>query len=161
MPEEIVEDTILHEMIHYFIGVNHLEDASDHGPVFQHIMKSINDRYERHINISHHESEEQSQQAYDNRSHWHVIAVVSFDNGRKGIKVLPRVIPKILSYYNKIITLKGVLRIDLFMSNNVYFNRFPSSTALNLFFLDKDEIEQNLKNAEKMKCDGQKVTMGI
>ena len=45
LPEEEIEDTIIHEMIHYFIGINRLEDSSSHGPMFQHLMNSINEKY--------------------------------------------------------------------------------------------------------------------
>ena len=34
LPDEEIEDTIIHEMIHYFIGYNQLEDASAHGPTY-------------------------------------------------------------------------------------------------------------------------------
>lgn len=52
MPEELIEDTILHEMIHYFIAVNQLRDARTHGPLFRREMKRINEIGGRHISIS-------------------------------------------------------------------------------------------------------------
>ena len=38
LPEQELEDTIIHEMIHYYIGYNKLEDASSHGPLFLQMM---------------------------------------------------------------------------------------------------------------------------
>ena len=52
LPEHEVEDTIIHEMIHYFIGWKQLEDTSSHGTIFRHIMNSINEKYGRHIRPS-------------------------------------------------------------------------------------------------------------
>lgn len=52
LPEELVEDTILHEMIHYYIAVNQLRDTSAHGRLFRQHMKRINAEGNRHITIS-------------------------------------------------------------------------------------------------------------
>jgi predicted SprT family Zn-dependent metalloprotease len=157
LPEEIVEDTIIHEMIHYFIGVNKLEDVSSHGPVFRHIMNSINERYGRHIKVSHKSTEEQTEQSYDTKQHWHVVAVVSFKNGKTGLKVLPRVLPRIINYNEKIGNSPQVEDIKFFMSDDIYFNRFPNSSALNARYVDKDEVMGHLGKAEKLRVEGDKV----
>lgn len=157
LPEQEIEDTIIHEMIHYFIGYNQLEDASAHGPMFLHMMNSINEKYGRHINVSHKSTEEQREQAVDTKPHWHVVAVVKFKNGRSGIKVLPRVQQRIVNYYNKIGTAREVVSIDLYMSNNIYFNRFPNSSALNVTYVDIEEINENIKGADVLQCDGKEV----
>lgn len=52
LPEELIQDTILHEMIHYYIAVNHLRDTSTHGQLFRREMKRINEQGNRHITIS-------------------------------------------------------------------------------------------------------------
>lgn len=53
LPEREVEDTIIHEMIHYYIGYNQLKDASAHGPLFLSIMNEINRKFGRHLTVSH------------------------------------------------------------------------------------------------------------
>ena len=52
LPEELIEDTILHEMIHYYIAVNQIRDTSAHGRLFRREMKRINAEGNRHITIS-------------------------------------------------------------------------------------------------------------
>ena len=52
LPEELIQDTILHEMIHYYIAINHLRDTSTHGRLFRSEMKRINAEGNRHITIS-------------------------------------------------------------------------------------------------------------
>ena len=52
LPEELIQDTILHEMIHYYIAVNHLRDTSTNGQLFRREMKRINEQGNRHITIS-------------------------------------------------------------------------------------------------------------
>lgn len=158
LPEREIEDTIIHEMIHYFIGVNRLEDSSSHGPMFQHLMKTINEKYGRNITISHKTTESQREELIDKKPHYHVVAVVSFTNGKTGIKVLPRVLPRILNYYNKVREQKTVVDIKLYMSNDIYFNRFPNSSALNVHYIEPAELEEHLKDAEVLGCDGKTIT---
>lgn len=157
MPEDQLEDTIIHEMIHYYIGHNRLEDASAHGPLFRSIMNEINRKFGRNLTVSHRSTKEQREQLQDKRSHYHVIAVVRFHDGRTGIKVLPRVVRSILYYYNNVLPNKDIASIQLFMSDNVFFNRYPNSSALKVHFLEADEIDKQQEGAEKMACDGQTI----
>ena len=157
LPEQEVEDTIIHEMIHYYIGYNRLKDDSAHGPLFLSIMNEINRKFGRNLTVSHKSTKEQREQLKDKRSHYHVIAVVRFHDGRTGIKVLPRVLRSILYYYNNVIGNKDIASIQLYMSNNVFFNRYPNSSALKVHFLEADEINRQLEGAEKMACDGKTI----
>lgn len=159
LPEEEIQDTIIHEMIHYFIGLNRLEDSSSHGPMFQHLMKTINEQYGRHITISHKGTKEEAEQAIDKRAKWHVIAVVSFFGGRKGIKVLPRVVERILAYNKGIAGGPGVERIDYFMSNDPFFNRFPNSAALNVYEVPQEDLDAHIVGAKKVIVTENKVSV--
>jgi len=157
LPEEEIEDTIIHEMIHYFIGLNRLEDSSTHGPMFQHLMKSINEKYGRHISISHKGTKEEVEQAIDKRAKWHVIAVVSFYGGRQGIKVLPRIVERILAYDKGMSAGQGVDRIDYYMSNDPFFNRFSNSAALNVYDIPKDDLNIHINGARSIKVTENRV----
>ncbi len=157
LPEREIEDTIIHEMIHYYIGYNRLEDASAHGPLFLGIMNEINRKFGRSITVSHKSTKEQREQLQDKRSRYHVIAVVRFHDGRTGIKVLPRVVRSILYYYNNVLANRQIASVQLFMSNNVFFNRYPNSSALKVHFLEADEINKQLEGAERMACDGKSI----
>ena len=157
LPEQELEDTIIHEMIHYYIGINQLNDTSAHGQIFRQIMDAINVRYGRHMTITHKVTKEQREQAYDKRQHWHVVAIVEFKNGKTGIKVLPRIVPRILNYYNKIGAINSVSQIKRYMSNDIFFNRFPNSGALNVTYVDRKELQEHLTDAEKLQCDGKKI----
>lgn len=154
LPEQDVEDTIIHEMIHYFIGYKKLEDSTSHGPIFLHIMNAINEKYGRSLTVSHVGTDEQNEEAYDKRHHWHVVAVVRFKDGKLGIKVLPRVIPKILNYYNAAQQHSGILSIVLYMTSEIFFNRYPCSSSLKVHYLDEDIIMGHLSDAEILECDG-------
>lgn len=154
LPENELEDIIIHEMIHYYIGYRQLDDTSTHGQLFMSIMSDINKRFGRHITVSHKSTPQQHEQLQDKRSRYHVVAVITFSDGRTGIKVLPRVLDSILRYYNAVTAVSDVQRVQLYMSCNVFFNRFPNSSALKVHFLDPEIIERELEGAEKMGCDG-------
>lgn len=157
LTEQEIEDTIIHEMIHYYILYFKLPDTGPHGKLFQEIMNGINQKYGRHLAISHKSTKAQREQAVDTRKRYHVIAVVSLHDGKTGIKVLPRVLPSILKYYNTILTSEQVDSIQLYMSCDIFFNRFPCSSAFNVIFLEQKEIMEHLKDAEKMECDGKAI----
>ena len=49
MAESLLEDTIIHEMIHYYILSNQLTDTSSHGKLFRQMMNDINARRDKII----------------------------------------------------------------------------------------------------------------
>lgn len=157
LPEDVVEDTIIHEMIHYYIFYFQLKDTSSHGQIFRSIMNSINARFGRHITISHKMTAEQREQTVDTRRRWHVVAVVNFYDGRKGVKVLPCIVQRITNYYKKVIAARQVAAIELYMTSDPFFNRFPCSSALNVCFHDENEVAEHLRGAERMECDGKEI----
>lgn len=145
LPESEVEDTIIHEMIHYYIDYNGIKDTSAHGQIFRQMMNDINARFGRHITITHKSTPEQRQQLVDTRKRWHVIAVVRFHDGRTGIKVLPRIRQRIVRYRNLILTSKEISGVELYLSNDPYFNAYPVSSALKVHIAEPTEFESHLQ----------------
>ncbi len=157
LPERELEDVLIHEMIHYYIGVNRLEDTSSHGPLFTHIMNSINKRFGRDIKVSFQGTKEQKELLVDKRRHIHVVALVKLHDGRTGMKVLPRVAPSILKFYNIISSSREVEAVELFMSDDILFNRYPNSSTPKMHLVDEAEIRSHLQDAVAMVCDGRKI----
>lgn len=154
LAEAEVEDIIIHEMIHYYIGYNKIVDTSAHGCVFRQLMNGINERFGRHIRVSHKLSKEEKEQLYGTKQRWRVVALVTFSDGRTGIKVLPRIVPKIVSYYNVVGRESSVECIELYATNHPFFNRYPSSSAFRVHYIDRVDAEKHLQGAEKLACDG-------
>lgn len=154
LPEREVEDILIHEMIHYYIGYHQLKDTSAHGQIFRQMMNEINTKLGRNLTVSHRSTKEQREELVDKKPRYHVIAVVTFHDGKTGIKVLPRVLQRILHYYNNVLANHSVHTVELYMSNNTFFNRYPNSGALKVHYLDIEEIRKNLEGAEKIECDG-------
>jgi hypothetical protein len=157
LPENVVEDTIIHEMIHYLILWSGLHDTSAHGDIFKSIMTSINTAYGRNITIRHSGSEEEKEQAVSTKRKWHVIAAVYLKSGKIGIKVLPRTMNKIIAYYNSATANREVAEVKLYLHDNPFFNRYPTSAALRMHEIERDLLESNLTNARKLKVNGSQV----
>lgn len=52
LDEKVWEDTIIHEMIHYYLAYTGQNDKTAHGRNFRAIMNDINSRFGRNITIS-------------------------------------------------------------------------------------------------------------
>lgn len=156
-PENVVEDTIIHEMIHYFILYHNLHDTSTHGEIFKSIMRSINSTYNRNLSVTHHQTAEERERAVDTRRSWHIIARVVFKNGKTGVKVLPRVIPKVLTYFRTVSTHPDVQGVELFLHDNPFFNRYPNSAALRVYDIDSEIFASNLEGARRLKVAGSSI----
>lgn len=147
LAKDELEDTVIHEMIHFFIAWNELTDSSTHGHLFKALMRSINDTHGRHITISHRLSHSQLATARATKKKWHVIAILHFSSGEKGVKVLPRVIPKIIDYYNQIIAASNIEEVDLYLHCDPFFNRYPTSVSRRCQLITQEEIDSHIKGA--------------
>lgn len=165
LPEQDVEDTIIHEMIHYFIAYNGLVDDSPHGRIFRTLMHSINTAYNRRITISHRGETAPARGGevaiagmHAPRAKWHIIAVVTYRDGRVGIKVLPRVVPKVIDYHRKVSRVPEISKVDLYLHNDPFFNVYPTSSALRVHIIDPEALLPHLTSARPLCIDGSRLT---
>lgn len=154
LPAEELDDVILHEMIHYYIGVNRLKDTSAHGKIFRSMMKDLNKGFGRNVSISHRLTQEQKQQMATAKRRWRMVAVIEFDDGRIGIKVIPRIKERILYYFNNVKRAKGVVAINIYQTDNPFFSQYPNSASLKYHYIDKTTLHEHLHKEEKVMCDG-------
>lgn len=157
LPENVIEDVIIHEMIHYLIFWMGLHDTSAHGDIFKAIMASINTAHGRNITVSHRYSAEEAAQAVSTKRAWHVIAAIYFKSGQAGVKVLSRNVAKILDYYKAVAAHPEVSEVRLYLHDNPFFNRYPTSGAFRIHDIDKGVLETNLVKARKLKVNGNQI----
>lgn len=162
-PECEVEDTLLHEMIHYYIGVNDMLDDAPHGRLFRALMQDINRRYGRHIVVSHRQTaasapatNDPSAPAYQSRrrSATCVVAVLNLKDGRCGFKVLPRTIHTIVAFYNTVRRSSDFKSIELYLTSHPYFGGYPRSGASYFHFVSDSNFHDYLKEAITIRCNG-------
>lgn len=157
MPEHDFEDVIIHEMIHLFIGLSGLEDTAPHGEIFRSVMRSINSTHNRNITVSYRATIEQKREAVSARPTWHVIAILRFHDGRTGIKVLPRVAPRIITYRDTLAAHPEIRSIELYLHNDPFFNRYPVSAALRFHSIDQETLSAHLDRARPLRIDGDRI----
>lgn len=138
------DDTILHEMIHLWIGVKGIRDTSTHGKVFRQMMNELNTRYGRHITISHKAAPGEAAVPAQRQRKTHLVALVTLKDGRCGIKIIPQSERSIRLFRRGMMRSGMVDSLNFRLSANPYFNRFPSSAALKVYFPPQDELDAAL-----------------
>lgn len=145
LPQSVLEDIIIHEMIHYYIAYNNIKDTSSHGEYFKKMMSEINSKYSRNISISHKISKDQHEALMTDKIKQHWIAIVSFIDGRVGFKVLPHTQYSKNRYYNSLRHNKAVKEVSFYKSDNPFFNKYPSSSASYVYFQNIETVYQLLQ----------------
>jgi hypothetical protein len=141
LPEAEVEDTLIHEMIHYFIAWKGLKDTSTHGRLFREMMKEINERHGRHITISHKTTPEELDR--DTRVRTHHVCVSQLADGRTAVTVCAstrvRAISRAFGWS------PTIRHTTWYTSTDPWFNRFPRCRTPKLFPVDPADLEPHLK----------------
>ena len=150
LPAEEWEDTVIHEMIHYHIWINGIRDTSAHGKVFQQMMADINEKYDRHITVSRRCTKEEREKAIDTTRKPHIVALVFFKDGRTGLKLLPRRADAISRYRRGLLLSGRISRIEFYLSDDPWFNRFPTSSALNVIWCKELEVREHLADVHSL-----------
>lgn len=141
LSESIIVDTIIHEMIHYYIFYHHLHDTSAHGVLFRKMMLLINDHYHRHITVSTRLKEADKEQAHlRERKRLHVVCISELNEGRVGVTVCAKTrvgeLNRLLPKYYTLTSLKWYITVDTF------FNRFPLSRTPKIYLITPEELAQ-------------------
>ena len=144
--EDEIIDTLLHEMIHLYISVNHLKDTSTHGVLFRKIMNELNTRYGRHITVSHHRTKEELEQ--DTQQRLHLLCVSTFNNGERGITIAAR--SRIFELWDRMKRFPKVTDTRWYVSDDPFFNRYPRSLTPKIYRISGSDLETHLKNAKPL-----------
>ena len=143
LPEAEIEDTLIHEMIHYKIALEGLQDTSTHGRLFRAMMKEINDRYGRHLSISHKAGPEELDR--DTRIRTHHVCVSRLADGRTAVTVAAGT--RVRSIRRAFKWSPTVRSSTWYRSTDPWFNRFPHCRSAKLFPVDPDTLQLHLKDA--------------
>ena len=148
LPEDELEDILLHEMIHYEILVNQRKDSSAHGRLFRARMQEINQAHGRHISVSHRHATPPVASPAEMKPQ--VVARVQMKDGRIGVKRLPADERRIRAYRRALLRSVDIAAVDVFWSDDPYFLRFPKSSALNVFFPKDPDLLTHFANARTL-----------
>lgn len=156
LPENELEDVIIHEMIHYYIAYKQIKDSSAHGKIFQRMMNEINKRYGRHIAISkRHTAIEQTNNA-STIGKPRYVCISQLSDGRIGVTVAAKT--RIFMLWKQIPMCFKIESCAWYFTSAPYFSRFPSSIKPKIYIGDRDEIIKSLKGAILLKNDEKRIT---
>lgn len=137
LEESVVEDTIIHEMIHYYILLNHMKDNSSHGLLFRSIMDDINQKYGRHITISHKMTPKEHDDNRDNKLR--VVGISTLCDGRIGVTVAAR--SRLLLIMNEMKEMPRVAFTKWYVTRDPYFSRFPKALKPKAYIVPSEIVE--------------------
>lgn len=143
-PEE-TDDIILHEMIHLDILCHQQHDDSAHGPLFRQRMKEINERFGRHITISH----KGKLQLNSEKKVQNIIAVAQLNDGTWTIS---RVSPSRFHELQRLLPRSFKLQsIAWYNTRNPFFCNYPRSLTPKLYRISKADLDKELQGAIEIK----------
>lgn len=148
LPESCLEDIIIHEMIHLYIGVKRLDDLSAHGPLFRKMMTDLNSRFDRHISVSVRlDSEKRDQLARKDHKRQTIVAAVEFTDGRYGFKVLPKVRKTVMQFAKGMKQVPNVKSLRIVVTSNPFFYDYPRSGRLAVHIVNEETLNTALEGS--------------
>ncbi|MCM1320200.1 MAG: SprT-like domain-containing protein [Muribaculaceae bacterium] len=140
IPQNQLEDILLHEMIHLAIDYARISDSGPHGHTFKTIMNTINKHFGRNISVRLKMKDvSEHTLATPTRSF-----VFTFHLNRTNRDAFMRCASTVvLKLYRQLKGLSDVSDIKLYLTFNPYFALYPNSRTLRYFILT-EEISQKL-----------------
>lgn len=153
LPEQEVEDTIIHEMIHYYILSNQMQDTSPHGELFIRKMQEINVKYDRNITVSHKATNEE--QDSDTEVREHLICVTHFTTGKFGITIVNK--SSLFRLWEELAKFPKVDKCDWYISKDPFYNRYPRASSAKVYSITRAELEEHNKDFQQLVRTGNNI----
>lgn len=150
LPEYEYIDTLIHEMIHYYIMSNDLEDDSPHGTLFRQKMSEITNKYGIRITIDYDPSEE-IQIATRTRNRF--ICVAETTDGHSYFAVVAK--NKLFEFWELIPQIEGVSDVHWYVSDRQIFENVPVAVSPALIPIDAGKIHHYLTGARELEKVGE------
>lgn len=147
--EELV-DTIVHEMIHYYIWYNRISDTAPHGTVFRTMMNSLNKSHG--LNMTVRKRMEAAELDTDTRQRPHLICITHWADGRRLITVCAQ--KKLFEIHDAFAACDRVLSMEWWWSADPWFNRFGSARTAKAMLIDPADYDTHVRTAVPCSCDG-------
>ena len=150
LPEIEYIDTIVHEMIHYYIELNDIQDDSPHGTMFRSIMKDISKKYGVRITIELNEEDEELIARKTDRARY--VCVVEDTDGNTSLAVVIR--DKVFQYWDLLRQHPDIVQMNWYISDRAIFERFPSRIKPVFVKMDAAKIHNYLFGAVELENTG-------
>lgn len=153
LDSDVVDDTILHEMIHYWILFNGIRDTSTHGEVFRRMMHDFNRRFGRKVTVSHRVTKEEMERNRERKSN--LVCISRLKDGSYGITVAART--RILELWDGLEAWDLVERSRWIFTEHPFFGNYPRSMKTKLYRVAPEELKKALDGARILQRNGKKI----
>lgn len=136
LDEKVLEDTVIHEMIHFLIAFRGLKDSSSHGPLFRKTMNDINNRFGRNITVSH-RCCKQELESDDKKGH-SIVCLCTMTDGRKLVCRVSQT--KVFEIHKAFQEWELVCKEEWFWIFGSYFNRYKRVITPRLYSVDSEGL---------------------
>ncbi len=150
LSEEEFVDTLVHEMIHYYIAYHHIEDTSTHGVEYCRIMNRIVKEHGVKVSLSFAPSEEEL--ATNLRPSWHYLCLFRNTKGQKCLAVVARTRLFLLWHAFDVCSQAG--NCQWYASSDSFFDKFRKSITPKYYIVDDLDVESHLENAYYLVHEG-------
>ena len=140
-------------MIHLYIASHQLKDSSSHGKVFRQMMNDLNQRFGRHITISHRKTKDELNQ--DTQRRQHLVCVSTLASGERGITIAAKSCLFLL--WDQMTKIPEVSSAVWYVSYDPYFNRFPRALTPKVYRISPSDLDLHLKAARPLVRQGRKI----
>jgi len=149
VPEEEYIDTIVHEMIHYYIFSNNIHDDSPHGTIFQAKAREIKEKYGIRVTVAY-EPTEEALIAKEDRQR--IILVIQDKDDKMYFGVVIK--NMIFKIWDALLKNDQNTTMKWFVSNRAIFGKFPTTTSPTLTYIDADKLHHYLTGAHELTREG-------
>lgn len=136
LKESVLEDVVIHEMIHFFIHYKKLKDSSSHGPQFRKLMNEINRGHGRKITVSHRCTKEELES--DSAKAHSIVCLCTMTDGRRLVCRVSQ--SKVFEIHRAFKEWDKVAREEWFWVYGSYFNRYRRVLTPRLFSVDEEGL---------------------
>lgn len=133
----ILEDVVIHEMIHYLIHYKKIKDTSSHGQHFRKLMTEINRRFGRHITVSHRCSKTELES--DEAKAHSIVCLCTMTDGKKLVCRVSQ--SKVFEIHFAFQQWDKVEKEEWYWVYGSYFNRYRRVLTPRLFSVDKEGLD--------------------
>ncbi len=137
LQEKVLEDVVIHEMIHYLIHFRKIKDTSSHGKHFRNFMNEINRNFGRHITVSHKCSKEELES--DSAKAHSIVCLCTMTDGRKLVSRVSQ--SKVFEIHRAFKSWDKVAYEEWYWVYGSYFNRYRRVLTPRLFSVDEEGLE--------------------
>lgn len=150
LPEDVVEDIIIHEMIHYWIFSNQMQDNGPHGDIFKKKMQEINMRFGRNISVAHKRTK--ADMDNDTETRQHLICISKMRSNQLGITIANK--SKLFMLWDELPKVQQVVECHWYSSLDPFYNRFPRSSSLKIYHISRNDLEEHCQDFKPLVREG-------